>query len=80
MGYFSNDKNNPATVSDMKWTSENGLFAAIYLPTLDQITAYAVGKVKRGESEELSTIGLTIEGHLKVIENSVSVVKFNHFH
>jgi hypothetical protein len=56
------------------------LFAAVYLPPADILTAFAFGTVKYEATETIELLGLSNSGHLRLDADSVSVVRFNRFH
>lgn len=79
MAYFQ-DQTSPTPSSTAEYTTQNGLFAAIYLPPAKSLTAFATGKKQTGDTVETELIAITAENHLRVIADSVSIVRFNAFH
>lgn len=79
MGYFDDQATFPTPDQARIGTNKNGLFAAIYLPPADVLTAFAFGTVRNNEFDSVELLGLTVEGHLRLAPDTVTIVRFNRF-
>ncbi len=78
MGYF-NAQTNPMPLLTREATHKDGLFVGLYMPPQDPLTAFTYGTVNSGGADQITMLGVTYSGHLRLQANSVSYVRFNSY-